>query len=78
MRRIGLIALAAFVGGASAIGAYRLLDHNDDNLSLAEKQNVIFANNPVYRQPQQFPRQWFTLKPHLGGRKVLVVVRQWT
>ena len=47
MRRIGLIALAAFVGGASAIGAYRLLDRHDDDLSLAEKQNVIFANNPV-------------------------------
>ncbi|MCD0487040.1 trypsin-like peptidase domain-containing protein [Pedobacter sp. MC2016-14] len=46
MKRIGLIALAAFVGGVSAIGAYKLLDHNSDALSLTEKQNVLFASNP--------------------------------
>jgi serine protease Do len=47
MKRIGMIALAAFIGGASAIGAYKMLDHNNDSLSLAEKQNVVFASNPV-------------------------------
>lgn len=47
MKRIGIIALAAFVGGASAIGAYKMLDRNGDNLSLTEKQNVLFASNPV-------------------------------
>jgi serine protease Do len=47
MKRIGMIALAAFIGGASAIGAYKMLDHNNDGLSLAEKQNVVFASNPI-------------------------------
>ncbi len=47
MKRIGLIALAAFIGGVSAIGAYKMLDQNNDGLSLAEKQNVLFASNPL-------------------------------
>jgi Do/DeqQ family serine protease len=47
MKRIGLILLAALVGGASAIGAYKLLERNNNSLSLAEKQNLIFANNPL-------------------------------
>ena len=47
MKRIGLIVLAAFIGGAAAIGAYKLLERNNDGMTLAEKQNVLFANNPV-------------------------------
>ena len=47
MKRIGLILLAALVGGASAIGAYKLLERNNDGMSLTEKQNVLFANNPI-------------------------------
>jgi serine protease Do len=47
MKRIGLILLAALVGGASAIGAYKMLERNNDGMSLTEKQNLIFANNPI-------------------------------
>lgn len=47
MKRIGLIALAAFIGGAAAIGGYKLLEpKNDGILSFADQQKVIFANNP--------------------------------
>ncbi|RYG09971.1 MAG: PDZ domain-containing protein, partial [Chitinophagaceae bacterium] len=41
-----LIVLAAFLGGAVAIGAYKLLERNDDVYSLTEKQNMMFASNP--------------------------------
>lgn len=47
MRKIGLIVFAAFLGGAVAIGAYKLLERKDDGFSLAEKQNMMFANNPA-------------------------------
>lgn len=47
MKKIGLIVFAAFFGGAVAIGAYKLLERNNDSFSLAEKQNVMFANNPI-------------------------------
>lgn len=47
MKKIGLIVLAAFLGGAVAIGAYKLLERNNDNFSLTEKQNMMFANNPI-------------------------------
>ena len=46
MKKIGLIVLAAFLGGAVAIGAYKLLERNSDGYSLEEKQNMMFANNP--------------------------------
>ncbi|WEK19123.1 MAG: trypsin-like peptidase domain-containing protein [Candidatus Pedobacter colombiensis] len=47
MKRIGLIVLAAFIGGAAAIGGYKLLEQkNDGLLSFADQQKVIFANNP--------------------------------
>jgi len=46
MKRIGLIVLAAFIGGAAAIGGYKLLERHDDGLSFVEQQKVIFANNP--------------------------------
>jgi serine protease Do len=47
MKKIGLIVLAAFLGGAVAVGAYKLLERNNDSFSLTEKQNMMFANNPI-------------------------------
>ncbi len=47
MKRIALIVLAAFIGGAAAIGGYKMLEGNTNNLSLAEQQNVHFASNPI-------------------------------
>ncbi|MFD1629595.1 Do family serine endopeptidase [Pseudopedobacter beijingensis] len=47
MKSIGLTLLTAFVGGAVAIGAYKLFeDKSIGNLSLDERQKVYFANNP--------------------------------
>jgi serine protease Do len=46
MKRIGLIVLAAFIGGAAAIGGYKLLEPKKNELSFAEQQNVLFASNP--------------------------------
>jgi serine protease Do len=45
MKKIGLIVFAAFFGGATAIGAYKLLERNSDGYSLEEKQNMMFASN---------------------------------
>ena len=47
MKKIGLIVFAAFLGGAVAICAYKLLERTNDVYSLTEKQNMMFANNPV-------------------------------
>lgn len=47
MKKIGLIVFAAFLGGAVAIGAYKLLERNNDSYSLTDKQNMMFASNPV-------------------------------
>ncbi|WP_316810351.1 trypsin-like peptidase domain-containing protein [Pedobacter heparinus] len=47
MKRIGLIVLAAFIGGAAAIGGYKLLEpKNGEMLSFADQQKVLFASNP--------------------------------
>ncbi|HEY0897558.1 MAG TPA: trypsin-like peptidase domain-containing protein, partial [Sphingobacteriaceae bacterium] len=47
MKKIGLTLLTAFVGGAVAIGSYKLLeDKYSDGMSFEEKQQVYFANNP--------------------------------
>ena len=46
MKRIGIIVVAAFIGGAAAIGGYKLLEPKYDALSFQEQQNVLFANNP--------------------------------
>ena len=46
MKKIGLIVLAAFIGGAASIGAYKLLERKDNNMSISEQQKVLFANNP--------------------------------
>ncbi|MEJ5993532.1 trypsin-like peptidase domain-containing protein [Pedobacter sp. Du54] len=47
MKKIGLMVFTAFLGGAVAIGAYKLLERNNDSFSLTEKQNMMFANNPI-------------------------------
>jgi len=47
MKRIALIVLAAFIGGAAAIGGYKMLESNTSSLTLAEKQNVHFTSNPI-------------------------------
>ena len=46
MKKIGLIVLAAsFLGGAAAIGAYKLLERPNDHLTLADRQKTMFASN---------------------------------
>ena len=48
MKKIGITLLTALVGGAVAIGGYRLIeDKYADSRSLEEKQQLYFANNPV-------------------------------
>lgn len=47
MKKVGITLLTAFVGGAVAIGAYKLLEPNNiSGLSLDERQKVYFTNNP--------------------------------
>ncbi len=47
MRKVGYTLLTAFIGGAVAIGAYKLLEPNSlSGLSLDERQKVYFTNNP--------------------------------
>ncbi|PJJ84289.1 trypsin-like peptidase domain-containing protein [Mucilaginibacter auburnensis] len=46
MKKIGLTLLTAFVGGAMALGTYKVFENKyADNMSLEDKQNVYFANN---------------------------------
>lgn len=47
MKKIGLSLLIAAVGGAVAIGGYKLFeDRQRDSMTFEEKQKVYFANNP--------------------------------
>lgn len=46
MKRIGLTLLTAFVGGAMALGTYKVIENKyADNMTLDEKQQVYFASN---------------------------------
>ncbi|HXI01036.1 MAG TPA: Do family serine endopeptidase [Sphingobacteriaceae bacterium] len=48
IRKTGLTLLTACIGGAVAIGAFKLIeDKQNDNLSFEERQKVYFANNPM-------------------------------
>jgi len=48
MKKIGITLLTAFIGGAVAVGGYKLIESKyADNLSLEERQKVYFANNPL-------------------------------
>lgn len=47
MRKIGITLLTALVGGLIAIGGYKLFDKKEyEGLTLEEKQDVFYANNP--------------------------------
>ena len=49
MKRFGLTLLTAFVGGALALGTYKVLEKKyADNMSIEDKQKVYFASNPGY------------------------------
>jgi Do/DeqQ family serine protease len=48
MKKFGLTLLTAFVGGALAIGAYKILETKyTDGLSFEDKQKVYFTSNPL-------------------------------
>lgn len=48
MRKIGMSLVTAFVGGAVALGAYMFIaQKSTDGMSLADRQKVYFANNPL-------------------------------
>ncbi|MGN6639976.1 MAG: trypsin-like peptidase domain-containing protein [Mucilaginibacter sp.] len=48
MKKFGLTVLTAFLGGALALGTYKVIEQKyADNMSLDEKQKVYFANNPL-------------------------------
>lgn len=48
MKKIGLTLLTAFVGGAMALGTYKVFEAKyADNMSFEDKQKVYFANNPI-------------------------------
>lgn len=48
MKKIGVTFLAACLGGAVAIGSYKLIENNyQKGLSFEDKQKVYFTNNPA-------------------------------
>ncbi|OCX52387.1 serine protease [Mucilaginibacter sp. PPCGB 2223] len=48
MKKIGLTILTAFLGGAMAIGGYKVIEANrDNNMSFEDSQKVYFASNPM-------------------------------
>jgi serine protease Do len=48
MKKFGLTLLTAFVGGAMAIGAYKIMENRyNDGLSFEQKQKVYFTSNPL-------------------------------
>jgi S1-C subfamily serine protease len=48
MKKIGITLVTAMIGGAVAVGGYKLIENKyTDNLSLEERQKVYFANNPI-------------------------------
>ncbi|MCX2576109.1 trypsin-like peptidase domain-containing protein [Pedobacter sandarakinus] len=44
---LGITMLAAFIGGAAAIGGYKLFERNQVGSTISEKQDLYFANNPL-------------------------------
>ncbi|TAG99922.1 MAG: Do family serine endopeptidase [Sphingobacteriales bacterium] len=46
IKKAGATLLIAFVGGAVAIGSYKIFETNQTGLSIEEKQKVYFTNNP--------------------------------
>ncbi|QQL49408.1 trypsin-like peptidase domain-containing protein [Mucilaginibacter ginkgonis] len=48
MRKIGLTLLTAFVGGAMALGTYKVFEKKDaDSMSFEDRQKVYFASNKM-------------------------------
>ena len=48
MKKFGLTLLTAFVGGALALGAYKLAENKyASNMSFEDRQKVYFTNNPL-------------------------------
>ena len=48
MKKFGVTVLTAFLGGALALSAYKVIESKyAGNMSLDEKQKVYFANNPL-------------------------------
>jgi len=48
MKKFGLTLLTAFVGGAMALGTYRLVENKYANsMSFEDRQKVYFTNNPI-------------------------------
>lgn len=48
MKKFGLTLLTAFVGGAMALGAYKVFETKyADNMTFQEKQKVYYASNPM-------------------------------
>jgi serine protease Do len=47
MKKFGLTLLTAFIGGAMALGAYKVFETKyADNMTFQDKQKVYFASNP--------------------------------
>ena len=44
---LGISVLAALIGGAAALGSYKLLERNQSVDTISGKQDVYFANNPL-------------------------------
>jgi Do/DeqQ family serine protease len=48
MKKFGLTILTAFLGGALAVGAYKIIENKyADNMSIEDKQKVYFTKNPL-------------------------------
>jgi len=48
MKKFGLTLLTAFIGGAMALGVYRVFENKyTDGMSFEDRQKVYFANNPI-------------------------------
>ncbi|HEY4326465.1 MAG TPA: Do family serine endopeptidase [Mucilaginibacter sp.] len=48
MKKFGLTLLTAFVGGAMALGTYKLIENKyASNMSFEDRQKVYFTNNPL-------------------------------
>jgi serine protease Do len=48
MKKVGLTLLTAFVGGAMALGTYKVFEKKyADNMTFEERQKVYFTNNPL-------------------------------
>src|SRR5476649_2792798 len=47
MKKFGLTLLTAFIGGAMALGTYKVFERNyADDMTFQDKQKVYFASNP--------------------------------